>query len=755
MGRDIRQVAYRLFKKICHRFTNKQNKIFIFGGILNILMNIRLLPFTLLLVLLSCNVAFSQTVSIYAGNPNVNKLDGNDTNATFSMPTGLAMDHNGNIYVADFLNDAIRKITPAGQVTTFATKQMVPDLNQPDHLAVDSSDNVYYANRFGTFVGKITPAGVGTIFAGSNRSGQMDTFANLATFYAITGLLPGNNGTLYVADRSKLRKIENGRVSTVAGKEFGGYIDGSIDTAMFSGVNGMVRDNDGNIFVLDAGNWKIRKINTTGIVSTIAGSGTFASVDGIGTAASFKDFKQIAIDRPTGDLYITEQMEGKIRKVTQAGAVTTITGGRPWPCALTNGPAAIAAFCSPHGIVIDPAGNLYVSEANDVIRKINTANNVSTFAGNNYKLCINGADALNSSFNRPMGTAFDSSGNLYVADHTNQKIRKVSRSGVVTTFCGSGLSGSQNGSASNTSFSRLGELVVNKKTGMVYVLDDFRIRAIDPNGNSSYFAGSGAQANIDGIGTAASISAAGFMCIDTAGNLFLTNSNNKITKVTPGAVVSTYAHPQNCYNLGGITADKSGNIYFAHSGPSQGIQKIDVNRIQSHYSNIIGGVQEGLACDSRNNIYVADGAAVKMFTNGTYIMGFGRTPAGPQFLQLTSLSVDDADNIYMADLSNVIFKITTPPGQTKVQSLPETKSLFIAPNPNKGIFDIMIQDMADNVPVKISVTNMIGQTVYSDLLTGNNGRFHLDLSTFNLNPGIYFVSLPDRQIQPIKFLLNR
>jgi len=717
-------------------------------------MSIRFLPCALFIILFSFNIASAQTVSVYAGNLNVNKLDGNDTNATFWMPTGLTIDHNGNIYVADFLNDAIRKISPAGQVTTFATKQTVPDLNQPDHLAVDSSDNIYYANRFGTFVGKITPAGVGTIFAGSTRSGQLDTFSNLATFYAITGLLSGNNGTVYVADRSKVRKIENGRVSTVAGKDFGGSTDGPVATAMFNGVQALARDNDGNMFVLDAGNWKIRKIDTAGIVSTIAGSGVYASVDGIGTAASFLDFKQIAIDRSNGNIYITEQLEGKIRKITRTGAVTTIAGGRP--CALTNGPGANAAFCAPHGIVMDPAGNLYVSEANDVIRKITPINDVSTFAGNSYKLCINGADRLNSSFNRPNGAAFDSSGNLYIADQGNQKIRKVTRSGIVTTYCGSGLSGSQNGDALTTSFSQLGELVVNKKTGIIYVIDGYRIRAISPGGNSFYFVGSGAAANTDGIGTTAAINPSGFMCIDTAGNLYLTNSDHNITKVTPNAVASTYARPQNCYNLRGITADRSGNIYFAHRLPSQAIQKIDARDVQSLYSNSLGGIPQGLACDSKNNIYVADGDAVFMFSNGNYIMGLGGTPGGRPLLQSVSLAVDESDSIYVADYSkNVIWKLTTPVGQTRIQSPAETTYLSIAPNPNKGVFDIMIQDITDNAPMKISVTNMIGQTVYSDVLTGRNGRFHLDLSISNLNPGIYFVTLPERQRPPVKFLLTR
>lgn len=725
-------------------------------------MYIRSLILFFVLVIFSLGIADAQTVSTYAGNKEVNKLDGHDTNCTFLQPHGLARDRDGNIYIADYVNHAIRKVSPAGQVTTFATKQTVPDLDFPEHVVVDSSYNVYYTNHFGRFIGRITPSGMASVFAGTGNSGQQDTVAGLATFESITGLTIYGDA-LFVSDMTKIRKVENGVVTTLAGKATRGNTDGPITIATFNAVGPIASDSAGNLFVADAVNQKIRKISVAGIVSTLAGSGANSSIDGTGAAASFGDIKGLCIERMSGILYLTEQSTDKIRKVTPAGVVTTLIDAGP--CGLLANPY----FCGLQGIVADGAQNLYVANGYDDIRKVNPAGIVSTFVGNPIKTCINGADPLNSTFLYPSGIALDSSGSLYIADQGNQKIRKVSRLGVVTDFCGSGASGSQNGTAQVSRFNMLGELAVNKKTGVVYAIDmaDYRIRAIAPNGISSYLAGNGSAGNMDGTGTAASIHPKGYMCIDTVGNLYFTDFFDNVKKVTPAGVVSTYVH-MSVYQLTGIAIDKSGSIYVAYRLPSQGIMKIDASgTVSSYCTGLLGTIPAGLACDRRSNIYMADSYQdhLLIITNGSYSSSIGGLGgyrdgswADAQFLQAISLAFDESDSLYVADQgNNLIRKITIPAlPSTGIPSVTKRGALYVSPNPNSGKFDVVIGDkVAINTPAEIIITNAIGQKIYSGVIAGNEKRVHLDFEKLQFKAGVYFVMLPGSQGFVSKFLISQ
>jgi sugar lactone lactonase YvrE len=202
-------------------------------------------------------------------------------------------------------------------------------------------------------------------------------------------------------------------VTTFAGSGSYGDTDGTGAAASFRFPHGVAIDAVGNVYVADRNNYKIRKITPMGEVSTLAGSGSLGNADGLGTAASFNYPTGIAIDA-TGNLYVADSENHKIRKITPAGVVSTLAGsGLPGN---TNGTGTSASFKAPLGVTVDAAGNVYVADSqNHKIRKITPAGVVSTFAGSGGAGSTDGAGSV-ASFNLPAGVAVDASGNVFVAD---------------------------------------------------------------------------------------------------------------------------------------------------------------------------------------------------------------------------------------------------------------------------------------------------------------------------------------------------
>ena len=241
------------------------------------------------------------------------------------------------------------------------------------------------------------------------------------------------NNNLYVTDQGnhKIRKISpDGVVTTLAGSTEG-FTDGLGTVSKFSNPIGVVIDTNGNIYVADYGNHKIRKISSLGVVSTFAGS-TIGYQDGTGTAAKFNLPHGIGIDS-NNNLYVADSNNDKIRKITPAGVVTAIAGSTRGYADATG---TAAKFNNPYGIGVDSNDNVYVADTfNDKIRKITPAGIVTTIAGSTPGYLD--ATGTAAQFYRPTGLTFDSNNNLYVTDQFNHKIRKITPTGVVTTFAGS------------------------------------------------------------------------------------------------------------------------------------------------------------------------------------------------------------------------------------------------------------------------------------------------------------------------------
>jgi sugar lactone lactonase YvrE len=316
-------------------------------------------------------------------------------------------------------------------------------------------------------------------------------------------------------------------VSTFAGSGNEGFADGIGTSASFYYPRGLVVDSSGNVYVADSYNQRIRKITPDGTVTTLAGSGDQGYADGIGTAASFDTPEGIAVDS-TGNLYVADSGNNRIRKITPNGTVTTLAGSGH---GYADGIGTAASFNYPRGVVVDSSGNVYVADVNNArIRKITSQGIVSTFAGSgNYGFADgNGTEAK---FSFPSAVAVDTSGYVYVADAGNYRIRKITPQGVVSTLAGVS-SGNTDGPGMAAGFSDLKGIQVDSD-GNVYVSSRDRIRKIRPHGDVSTLAGKGQDGFADGPGPEAVFRDPAGVAVDSSGNVYVADRwNHRIRKIT-------------------------------------------------------------------------------------------------------------------------------------------------------------------------------------------------------------------------------
>jgi sugar lactone lactonase YvrE len=273
---------------------------------------------------------------------------------------------------------------------------------------------------------KITSAGVVSTFAGSGIGGFADGIASVAQFNGIDGLAVDTAGNVYVADTNnhRVRKISPaGVVSTLAGSTQG-YANGTGTAARFNNPSGVAVDAAGNVFVTDTFNYRIRKITPAGVVSTLAGSGIAGFANGSGTAAQFNKTYGIAVN-DAGSIFVADALNHRIRKITASGVVTTLAGS---VYGYANGNGTAAKFSYPYGITVDATGTVYVTDAEDNrIRKITIAGMVSTLAGSGIGGFADGIGTT-AQFINPCGVSVDAVGSVFISDATNHRIRKITNS---------------------------------------------------------------------------------------------------------------------------------------------------------------------------------------------------------------------------------------------------------------------------------------------------------------------------------------
>ena len=282
-------------------------------------------------------------------------------------------------------------------------------------------------------------------------------------------------------------------VTTLAGNGTRGYADGTggpTGTAEFFYPRSMAIDAAGNVYVADYGNDRIRQVDPSGNVTTLAGNGTPGYADGMGGPTGTAEFRGpagVAVDA-AGNVYVADYYNNRINKVDSSGNVTTLAGnGMPGYADGTGGPTGTAEFYSPSNVVVDAAGNVYVADSvNNRIRKVDPSGNVTTLAGNGTQGSADGTGGPTGTaeFNNPWGVAVDAAGNVYVADSGNNRIRKVDPNGNVTMLAGNGTWGFEDGTGGPTGTAEFNgpEGVAVDAAGNVYVADSAnnRIRKISP-----------------------------------------------------------------------------------------------------------------------------------------------------------------------------------------------------------------------------------------------------------------------------------
>jgi sugar lactone lactonase YvrE len=471
--------------------------------------------------------------------------DGAGPAARFNAPGQLAVDGSGTVYVADTGNNTIRKISPTGVTSTlagYAGQAGSADgdgpaarFNAPVGVAADIMGNVYVADAGNSTIRKITPAGVVTTIAGlPHTPGSSDGVGVAARFSHATGIAVDTSSNLFVADtgNNTIRKIDqNGQVTTLAGTaQVWGRLDGTGAAASFSSPAAVGLAASGDVYVADAGNNMIRKVTAAGVVTTFAGSARgYGNTDGMGWSARFYYPSGIALDS-SGTVYVADTANGMVRRITPAGLVTTLTtadaGGSP---------QSALSLAYPAGVALDAAGNIYVSETGDNrIRRISPDNIATDLAGTGTIGANDGrSDAAR--FHCPHGLAADAEGNVYVADSENNAVRKIDGGGVVSTLAG--------GKGSSLLNSPSGLAVDG--VGNVYVADSGNnvIRKISPNGAISLLAGNPQYGgHADGRGTDAQFFFPRGVAVDNAGNVYVADTyNNIIRKISADGVVSTLA----------------------------------------------------------------------------------------------------------------------------------------------------------------------------------------------------------------------
>ena len=312
--------------------------------------------------------------------------------APFPSPFGVAVDSAGNLFVGDNSNNTVHFVTPAGVVSLLAGTSgqqgstngsyAVALFRQPRAVALDTAENLYVADTGNSLIRKITPAGVVTTLAGSaTTQGYTDATGTAAVFNSPQALVVDVSGNVYVADtaNSAIRKITpSGVTSTIAGNGTKGSQDGTGALAIFNQPAGIVLDSANNLYVADTGNNTIRKVTPAGVVTTIAGvTGVGGYEDGTGAAALFNQPTGLAID-VSGSLYVADTGNSVIRVVKSGGTVSTLAGLASI-AGLLDGNGTNAWFNQPENLSLDAAGNVYVTDAgNAVIRKITPSGGVTT-----------------------------------------------------------------------------------------------------------------------------------------------------------------------------------------------------------------------------------------------------------------------------------------------------------------------------------------------------------------------------------------
>jgi uncharacterized protein (TIGR03437 family) len=469
-----------------------------------------------------------------------------------NQPTGLAVDRTGVLYIADSGNGLLRKLLPDGLISTVPgnTPGNLPylELYTPVAVTVDLNQNLYVADDT-AIVHEYTAAGAWIVAAGTpgeddrgdSGDGGPATAALLTDPRDVAVDLAGN---LYIADGVRIRKVSNGAIRTIAGDDYLHAIgDGAGATAaeLFN-PSALWLDGGGNLLIADTGTERVRKVDSSGIITTLAGTGVAAPNTEGAIAATAALLNPVGVlEDPAGNVLILES--NRIQQVGADGRIHTVMGTGSHVQSIDGLPATQTDLVFPNGMCIDRAANVYVADAHRIL-KWPPGGVVTAVAGNGLPGAAgDGAQATLAQLWWPHACAVDSFGNLYIADTYNHRIRKVDAGGIITTVAGTGVAGSSGDESAATSADLWQpQGVAADDNGDIFISDtaNNRIRQVTPDGVIHTIAGTGA-ASYGGDGGAAldaRIYGPAGILLDGAGDLFFADtSNNRVRMLVPNGVV--------------------------------------------------------------------------------------------------------------------------------------------------------------------------------------------------------------------------
>jgi sugar lactone lactonase YvrE len=492
-------------------------------------------------------------------------------NATLNYPTGLALDASGNLFIVDENNQRIREVATNGIITTVAGNGSAAysgdggpatnaSLYYPTAVAVDAFGNLFIADGNNSVIREVETNGIISTIAGRGGvegfTGDGGLAINAELGYA-QGVAVDSSGYVIIADtdNGRVRRTKVGSViNTIAG---GGIGDGGAAVnAYVRAPLAMAMDTSGNLFYCDTGNNRVREIATNGIIVTVAGTGSYGYTGngGPATNATLSEPYAVAVDN-IGEVFIMDYENSVIRKVGTNGTITTVAGGGT----NANGdgiPATNATVSYVRGMAVDSLGNLFFADTySNRIREVTTNGIITTVAGTGVAgFSGDGGPAANATFDGPWGITFDNSGNLFVADWGNSRIRRIDADGFITTVAGDGTAGfsGDGGPATNAALDHPYAVAV-ADFGDLFIADgaNYRVREVCATGTITTLAGNGTAGfrGDGGLPINAELDLPIGVAVNAAGNVFIADfENDRIREVlyqTPTLALS---------NIGGASA---------------------------------------------------------------------------------------------------------------------------------------------------------------------------------------------------------
>ncbi len=526
---------------------------------------------------------------------------------TALSPTGIALDAQDNLYIAENSNYRVRKVNSQGLIHTVAGmgstgptanggQATATRLLEPNDVAVDINGNLYISETYNWSVRKVDTSGIINVYAGSGAFGNSGNGgqATLAKMGVPSNLTIDASGNLYITTLSKvIRKVDGDTkvISTVAGvHNIGGYTaDGEdAETALISNPGSVAVDGDKVYFTEGMDNYLIRVIEADGKLGTYAGNGTsrYSGDGNEALSAQLQAPNNIAYDSQ-GNLYISDSENNRIRKVDTTGGISTIAGTGISGYFGDGGPAAQAELSSPNGIAVDLNDNLYIVDTGNArIRKVDQNGMITTISGNGeFGFSGDGGPSTEAKIASPSAIAIDRAGNVLFVDSYNNRIRKIDTDSIITTFAGNGsyLEGADETDAKSGGIGSVNSLAVDE-AGNVYFSTFEKVRRIGIDGKFHAFAGGGpGDAGDGGPATAATLISPQGIAVDSSGNVYIAErENHVIRKVDSAGIITTFAGTgasgyngdgfaaldTRLYNPQGLTMTNAGGLAVADSGNS-------------------------------------------------------------------------------------------------------------------------------------------------------------------------------------------